>query len=344
MVEPDEPVVVAMDWGGTWARAAVANQNGELLWETRQPNVRNGSREQLLNDAESVLQQAIAQCRDRVIAGIGIAAAGPIDVETGTFHAPPNLPMLDGVSLKSRWESKFGYPVFVGNDANLAALGEYYFGAGHDARRQGRQVRTLIYVTVSTGVGGGVIDHGRMLLGAEGMAAEVGHMVLDRSPNAPRCNCGNYGCLEALTSGISIARIARQRAASFDGTTDDGTTELSGIAPDDLDSRAVFAAAARGDVLACRVVEEATEWLALGLTNLLHLFNPDIIVLGGGVTDALRQNRLLEAIQGRMRDQAMSPRHHNFSLVATNLGYTGGMVGAASLAWQQLGLTPNSTG
>ena len=337
MSATDEPVVAAMDWGGTWVRGSVANQNGELLWESRRPNVPGGSREQLLADAESVLQQAIDSSQGRAIAGIGVAAAGPIDVETGTFHAPPNLPQMDGVSLKSLWEPKFGHPVFVGNDANLAALGEYSFGAGQDARRHGRPVRTLIYVTVSTGVGGGVVDHGRMLLGAEGMAAEVGHMVIERGAGAPQCKCGNYGCLEALASGPSIARMARERVAESVGSS-----ALSATAADAIEARAVFAAAAQGDVLAGRVVDEVVWSLSLGLTNLLHLFNPDIIVLGGGVTNGLRQNGLLPVIKGRMQEQVMSPRHRNFSLVATNLGYTGGMVGAASLAWQQLELAPTS--
>ncbi len=335
MVGNGEPVVVAMDWGGTWVRGAVAGQNGQLLWETRQPNVPGGSREQLLDGAESVLQQAIGWGQDRPIAGIGIAAAGPIDVETGTFHAPPNLQVLDGVSLKALWESRFGLPVFIGNDANLAALGEYYFGAGHDARRHGNQVRTLVYVTFSTGVGGGVIDHGRMLLGAEGMAAEVGHMIIERGPGAPQCKCGGCGCLEALASGLSIARIARERVAAAGAGS-----VLAEMAGDDIGPQTVFDAAARGDALAGQVVAEVTQSVALGLTNLLHLFNPDLIVLGGGVTDSLRQGGLLAVIEDRMRELAMSPRHGSFSLVATNLGYTSGLVGAASLAWQQLGLMP----
>ncbi len=146
-------VVVAMDWGGTWARGGVIDRNGEILWSSRLPNVAGGSKEQLLEDAESVLRQAIDWCGNRQIAGIGVAAAGPIDVETGIFHAPPNLAVLDGVSLKQVWEDKLGYSVFIGNDANLAALGEFYYGAGLEPREPGGKINTLVYVTVSTGVG-----------------------------------------------------------------------------------------------------------------------------------------------------------------------------------------------
>lgn len=330
-----EPVVIAMDWGGTWARAAVADRSGQLLWSDRRPNVPGGTRRQLLDGAEDVLGKALEQYAGRPVEAIGVAAAGPIDTENGTFHNPPNLGVLDGVSLRPLWEQRFGLPVFVGNDANLAALGEYHFGAGRDARGMGHPVRTLVYITVSTGVGGGVIDHGRMLLGAEGMAAEVGHMVMDSSPNAPRCQCGNYGCLEALTSGLSIARLAQERLAAGESGS-----SLAGILPENLDAGGVFAAASAGDALASGIIDEVLHYLSLGLVNLLHLFNPDVIVLGGGVTDGIRDAGLLETIKERMAGRAMSPRHQDFSLVSTGLGYTGGMVGAAALAWQELGHAP----
>jgi len=327
-------VVVAMDWGGTWARASVADKNGQLLWDTRLPNVVGGSKEQLLEDAESVLRQAIDWCGERKIAGIGVAAAGPIDADTGTFYAPPNLAVLDGVSIKEMWESKLGYPVFIGNDANLAALGELNYGAGLDARNQGRLIRTLVYVTVSTGVGGGVMDRGQVLLGANGMASEVGHMTIDSSEGAPRCQCGNTGCLESLASGTSIARAARFKL-------NDPSLLPSSLAGHDVESitaEAVFAAAAQGDRLSQSVLDGVVWALSVGLTNLLHLFNPDIIVLGGGVTRGLTEADLLGNINDGILQRAMSERHKNFSLAASKLGDSVGMIGAASLVWQELGL------
>ena len=327
-------VVVAMDWGGTWARASVADKNGQLLWDTRLPNVVGGSKEQLLEDAESVLRQAIDWCGERQIAGIGIAAAGPIDADTGTFYAPPNLAVLDGVSIKEMWESKLGYPVFIGNDANLAALGELNYGAGLDARNQGRPIRTLVYVTVSTGVGGGVMDRGQMLLGANGMASEVGHMTIDSSEGAPRCQCGNTGCLESLASGTSIARAARVKL----NDTSLLPSSLAGHDVESITAEAVFAAAVQGDRLSRSVLDGVVWALSVGLTNLLHLFNPDIIVLGGGVTRGLIEADLLGIINDGILQRAMSERHKNFSLVSSKLGDSVGMVGAASLVWQELGL------
>ena len=330
-------LAVVMDWGGTWARASVADRSGNLLWSSRVPNVGGGSKEQLLADAEGVLQQAIDWCQGRPIAGIGIAAAGPIDAETGVFYAPPNLGVLDGVSLKEEWEAKLGYPVFIGNDANLAALGEFHYGAGRQAGNQGRHSRTLLYLTISTGVGGGVVDRGQMLLGAHGMAAEVGHMTIDSSDTAPRCQCGNTGCLEALASGTSIARIARARLK-------DAETRSALAAPgvESITAESVFQAAAEGDALAQEVLDGAVWALSVGLTNLVHLFNPDLIVLGGGVTVGLSKSGLLDRITSVIMERAMSERHRDFSLVPSQLGDSVGMVGAASLVWMELGLAENS--
>jgi glucokinase len=241
---------------------------------------------------------------------------------------------LDGVSLKQVWEAELGYPVFIGNDANLAALGEFKFGAGPDAQRQGRWARTLVYVTVSTGVGGGIIDRGQMFLGANGMAGEVGHMTIDASDGAPRCQCGNTGCLEALASGTSIARAARTKLKDASWLP----SALLGHDIESISAETVFAAAAQGDRLAQNVLDGAVQALSVGLTNLLHLFNPDIIVLGGGVTRGLTQSGLLDRINDGILQRAMSPRHREFRLVPSQLGDAVGMVGAASLVWQELGL------
>ncbi len=329
---PDTPeLAVAMDWGGTWVRAAVADRQGNLLWDERRPNVPGAAKEDLLERAEGVLRDAIAWCGDSPIAGIGIAAAGPIDAETGTFHEPPNLPALDGVSLKSVWESRLGQRVFIGNDASLAALGEYTCGAGLQARQENRPAKTLVYVTISTGIGGGVIDHGHMLAGSHGMAAEVGHITIDHGPDAPQCQCGNYGCLEALASGTAIARNARNRLAE-----PDAQSAMSSLDPAAVTSEKVFQAADAGDSLALELRGEACQVLSIGLADLLHLFNPDLIVLGGGVTRGLRRAGLLESIRQGIADRAMSRRHLDFALVPAALEEPG-IVGAACLVWQMSG-------
>ncbi len=325
-------LAVAMDWGGTWARASVIDRQGQVIWSSRATNPPDGSREELLANAGKLLREALNRGSDRGVAGIGVAVAGPVDAETGTLYDPPNLPALDGVSLKATWESTLGIPVFVGNDANLAALGEYHYGAGLETRRLGNPPRTLVYVTISTGIGGGVIDRGQMFLGAHGLAAEIGHMVIDGRPQALHCQCGNYGCLEALASGTAIASMARQRLTG--GGSPDSI--LASRDPGPITSEDVFEAASQGDRLAKEILDDVVSALAIGLTNILHLYNPDLVVLGGGVTSGLVQLDLLSKINQLMLEKAMSKRHQDFRLAASALGDEVGMIGAASLVWSAM--------
>jgi glucokinase len=324
------PVAVAVDWGGTWIRASVISRTGEVLWQSRLPNPKGGSREVLLESADGLLEEAIAWCGDRQIVGLGVAAAGPVDIETGTLHDPPNLPALDGVSLKRHWEVKTGYQVWVGNDATLAALGEFHFGVGLDYALQGTPPKTLVYLTVSTGIGGGVVDRDRLLLGASGLAGEIGHMIIDPRKRAPKCQCKNRGCLEALASGTAIARMARAGVAAA-GSPD---SVLAAEAVQSITSEAVFRAAGQGDKLALSIVDRVVEALSLGLANTLHLFNPDLLVLGGGVTVGLTEAQCLPRIRELILQYAMSERHKDFRLESSRLGDTVGMVGAAAMVWE----------
>jgi len=325
-------LAVAMDWGGTWIRAAVIDRSGDSLWQSRVANPQSASQAVLLETADELLNEAIGWCTDRVVAGVGIAVAGPVDAETGTLYDPPNLPALDGVSLKARWEPLVGYPVWVGNDANLAALGEFHYGAGKDATNQGTPPRTLVYVTVSTGIGGGVVDRGEVYLGAKGLSAEIGHMTIDRSESAPECQCGSRGCLESLASGTAIARIARDELASTGSPSpawDAGNSES-------ITSESVFRAAEGGDSLAMGILESVVQALSVGLTNAIHAFNPDLLVLGGGVTVGLTELGLLPRIHSLIQQRAMSERHGDFRLVPSRLGDGAGMVGAAAMVWKEV--------
>ena len=326
-------VVVAMDWGGTWTRTAVIDRQGEILWQARKPNPQNGTKEEYLSNAEKLLSNAIQQAGGPV-AGIGAAVAGPVEPTTGTFFQPPNLMVLDGISFKALWEEAFQVPVWVGNDANLAALGEHYFGAGKESADKGRPVKTLFYVTVSTGVGGGVVDKGSVFLGANGLTAEIGHTLVDTTVDALQCQCGARGCLEAMASGTGIERIAKQKLASG-GFPDSALAALdAGL----VDSEAVFDAAEKNDSLALSILEGAVSALAVGLTNVVHLFNPDMIVLGGGVTDGLVKLDLLPEIDRQIHGRAMSELHKEFQLTSARLGDSVGLAGAAALVWDQLGV------
>ncbi len=329
-------VAVAMDWGGTWTRTAVIDRQGKILWQSRQPNPQNGTKEEYLTNAEELLAAAVKEAHRQTggpVAGIGAAVAGPVEPLTGTFYQPPNLMVLDGVSFKALWEEAFGVPVWVGNDANLAAFGEYYFGAGKESADNGRPVKTLFYVTVSTGVGGGVVDKGSVFLGANGLTAEVGHTLVDTTDSALVCQCGSKGCLEAMASGTAIERIAKERLAAGGFPN----SALASLEADLIDSEAVFDAAEKSDPLAVSILDGVVTALAIGLTNVVHLFNPDMIVLGGGVTDGLVKLGLLPRIHQQILGRVMSELHKDFQLTSSRLGDSVGLTGAAAMVWDQLG-------
>ena len=324
-------LVVAMDWGGTWTRTAVIDKQGAILWQSRQPNPQAGTKDEYLDNAAGLLAAAIQQAGGPV-AGIGAAVAGPVEPTTGTFNQPPNLMVLDGISFKALWEEAFGVPVWVGNDANLAALGEYRFGAGKESAENGRPVKTLFYVTVSTGVGGGLVDQGSVFLGANGLTAEIGHTLVDTTSAALVCQCGSRGCLEAMASGTGIERIAKERLASgaFPGSA------LAALDPDQVDAEAVVNAAEQRDPLAVSIMDGVVSALAIGLTNVVHLFNPDMIVLGGGVTQGLVKLDLLSRIRHEVLGRVMSELHKDFQLTPSRLGDSVGLTGAAALVWDEL--------
>lgn len=325
-------VAVAMDWGGTWTRTAVVDRKGDILWQSRQPNPQGGTKQEYLNNAETLLAAAIQQAGGPV-AGIGAAVAGPVEPVTGTFYQPPNLMVLDGVSFKALWEEAFSVPVWVGNDANLAALGEYYFGAGKESADKGRPIKTLFYVTVSTGVGGGVVDKGSVFLGANGLTAEIGHTIVDTTDAALVCQCRSRGCLEAMASGTGIERIAKEKLASgaFPGSA------LASLGADRVNSEAVFDAAESKDPLAVSILDGVVSALAIGLTNVVHLFDPDMVVLGGGVTDGLVKLDLLSRIHQQILGRVMSELHKDFQFTSSRLGDSVGLTGAAAMVWDQLG-------
>ena len=341
----DQQAMLAVDWGGTWCRVALIDRHGEILWQARRPNPpfhphRGGIEGRATGDYLSLAAGLLAEgfgVEGVRAAGIGIAVAGPVDPESGILYQPPNLMALDGLSLKRMWHEQYRLPVVVGNDANFAAMGEFHFGAGRDAAQAGHPLKSLFYVTVSTGIGGGAVmrvpgtAESSLLLGANGLTAEVGHTTVDTSTAAPRCQCGNRGCLEAVSSGTAIANYARATLA--EGRH--GESSLAAVAREEITARAVVAAAVQGDAFANAVMTRAVGGLAVGLANVVHLFNPDLIILGGGVSEGLAQLNLLPLIRQGIHDRAMSELHKAFGLVPSTLGDNSGLLGAAAAAWEQ---------
>ena len=339
---------LAVDWGGTWCRAALVDRGGEILWYARRANPPGGSAADYLSLAAGLLDEALAASGGGVF-GIGLAAAGPVDPETGLLYQPPNLMALDGVSLKEIWQERYGLPVTAGNDANLAAIGEFRFGAGRAAAMAGRPPKCLFYVTVSTGIGGGVVtaeaptSAARLLLGANGLTAEVGHTTVDTAADAPICQCGKRGCLEAVSSGTAIAAYARAALSPADAyipptwAANPAESALAALSPAAITAPAVVDAALEGDAFANAVISRAIGGLAVGLANAVHLFNPDLIVLGGGVSAGLARLDLLPRIRQAIHDRLMSELHKAFDLVPAALGDNSGLLGAAAAAWERGG-------
>lgn len=313
--------VISVDLGGTLLRVALFDRQGEIQARHVEPTLAE-------EGPESVLTRLIAAVRrlgeeagwDRIQA-VGISSPGPLDPRQGMIHWSPNLPGWHQVPLVERVQAAVDRPAFMGNDANLAALAEQRRGAG-------KGQSDLVYLTISTGIGGGVISHGRLLLGRGGLAGEVGHMTLEA--NGPRCNCGNIGCLEALASGTAIARQARELVALGAQTR---IAELAGGDLERIDARLVHRAAVEGDVIAVDLFRKAGMYVGIGLVNLMYLFNPALFVIGGGVAKA--GDLLFVPMHATLRARIHEIYWRDCPVVPAALGDDVGLIGAAILAWER---------
>jgi glucokinase len=305
---------LAFDLGGTELRAALVDSEGQVLASDSMPTLAQAGPQSVISQIEELAANVRSRVPDVVPVGIGFGAPGPLDPVAGVVIAPPTLAGWSEVPLARILEDRFDLPVLLENDANAAALGEWRFGAGRGAT-------SLAFVTVSTGIGGGIIADGRVLHGRRGLAGEIGHMTItDRSE---RCFCGAIGCFEAVASGTALGRRASAITKRGDGST---LRTLS--RDDDVTSRHVVEAARGGDSMALELIAEEGRWLGIGFTNLLHLYSPDRIVMGGGVSDGY--DLLHGHIENTIRERAMSA-YRDVPVVRARLGQHAGLVGAASL-------------
>ncbi len=313
-----EKLIVGVDLGGTQIRAALADGEGSILRRTSCLTLAEEGPQPVMGRIKGAIYEVLVATDREQVQGIGVAAPGPLDPWKGIIMDAPNLPGWREVPLKALMEEEFGLPVVVGNDANLAALAEQRFGAG-----QG--VADMIYITVSTGIGGGIIADTRLLLGAQGFAGEVGHQTIEA--HGPRCNCGNVGCLEALAAGPAIARRARELIRNGAETA---ITELVGDDLDKITAREVNQAAQAGDPIAIGIFRQAGFYIGVGIVNLLHLFNPSLIVIGGSVAKA--GEFLFEPIRATVRERAMASYYwENTPIVPATLGDDVALLGAVAL-------------
>lgn len=308
-------LAVAIDLGGTRIRAALIDGKGFLIQRAETPTAADAGREVVIGQLHHIATSLIAGVARDHLVGIGICAPGPLDAERGVVLATPTIAGFIDLPLAAMLEERVGLPVRLENDGIAAALGEWRFGAGVGCQN-------LVYVTVSTGVGGGVVADSRILRARRGMAGHVGHMTIVRDGEV--CSCGNRGCWEAYASGTAFARRARLRASSSPSTT----LGVNGAA---IDGRTVFDAASRGDALARDLVSEEADLLGVGIANLLHLYSPDVVVVGGGLSNGF--DLLHPGIIARIKVAAMPP-FRDTPVVRAGLGSDSGLLGVSALAFE----------
>jgi glucokinase len=310
---PMARLALGIDVGGTKLAAGVVTADGEVVAFATAPTGAEDGPDRVVARLCRLSRQVLDGVRRADVCGIGVGCCGPVNAVTGVVHEPPNLTGWCDVPLAAMLGDAIGLPAWVENDATAATTGEWLFGAGQDAT-------DLVYLTISTGVGGGIVAGGRVLRGGTGNGGEPGHMIV--VPGGRPCGCGSFGCLEAYVSGTAIACRARERLAKGERST---LSEAQAIT-----AAAVAGAAAAGDALAAEIWHETTDLLGSAVVGLVNIFEPQLVVLGGGVSRT--GNRLLDPVRAKVTSHAMRPAAARVNVVPAMLGERVGVVGAAAVA------------
>jgi len=313
-----ENPLLAIDLGGSKIVTALVSPKGEIIAREYTPTLAEEGTEAVIGRMVTAIDSVIskADLPRSSFSNIVIASAGAIDPEKGIVTASPNLPGWRDVPLKEIMQKATGLEAFLINDASAAALGEHYFGVG-------RGVNNLIYITVSTGIGGGIIIDGKLYSGVSGSAGEIGHTTIDI--NGPRCNCGNIGCLEVLASGTAVAKEAQRLIAQGAKTM---LTKLAEGEAQNITAQTVAAAAQKGDALALAIISKAATYLGIGLVNLVNIFNPEMIIVGGGMTHM--GDMLLDPARKVVAERAFQLPAQRVRIVPSQLGDNAAVLGATA--------------
>jgi len=303
--------IIAVDIGGTHLRAAA--------YESEQFKPSAHQRVKTLANEPGIFDRMVKAIEEvwphhQKVDAIGVASPGPLDPHTGYLLSTPNIKQLDNFPLAPKLSDHFSVPAFLDNDANLACLGEWKYGAakGH---------HDVLYLTISTGIGGGVIANDRLLQGYHGLAAELGHTIVD--PDGPPCSCGFNGHLEAVSSGTAIVKYVLKELGS-------GTKSSMKRDPN-LSAKQIAEAAMKGDALAISAYRRAGEYLGIAVASFLHSFDPSIIIFGGGVSQV--GPLLFDAFHASLRERVFHPRYfENLKIEMAALGDDAGLLGARVLA------------
>lgn len=311
--------LIGIDIGGTTVKLAFLTYEGNILEKWEIPTNKLNGGDSIVSDIATSIKekQALLQLDKDEFIGIGVGAPGFVDVERGIIHQAINIGW-ENYPLSAAMKEATGYDTWLENDANLAALGENWKGAGNQADH-------LIAVTLGTGVGGGIIGNGQLLHGANGTVAEIGHMTIDPE-NGVRCNCGKIGCLETFASATALVRMGKEAIAAGDETS---LREMY-KKHNELSARDIFRAAANGDEVAENILTTMTNHLGLAIANLAIAINPTKIVIAGGVSKA--GDQLLLPLREVFDKYALSRTSDAVEFVLASLENDAGVIGAAYLA------------
>jgi glucokinase len=307
---------IGVDVGGTGTKAGLVTDSGEILLRVDRPTDASAGTKGIIEVVEDLLQRT---SDTQAPGAVGVGAAGFIDATTGSVTFAPNL-SYDDPYIADAIRTRTGLPVIVDNDANAAVWGERAFGVA-------RGLDHVVLLTLGTGIGGGFITNGKLLRGSTGAGAEFGHTVVD--PKGPKCPCGLRGCIEQFSSGGAIGRAARS------GVQENPKSTIVAIAGsvEAITAKHVAQAAREYDELALAIMREAGSWLGIGLSNIANLFDPQAIVLGGGVSKA--GEIFLGVARDRLATMTAAQRRRPMRLDVTGLGSDAAILGAAALAFDE---------
>ncbi len=309
-------VVAGIDIGGTKIAVALENLSGEKIAVRRLPTQVEIGAYAIIETVFQAITEMLEENRAKLVAA-GIGCPSPLDVEKGLVMSPSNLRDWNNFPIAELFRERFKVPVALDNDANAAALGEYVYGAG-------RGYKNIVYVTVSTGIGGGIILNGEILHGVSGDSGEIGHTIVQ--PDGIRCNCGSIGCLETICAGVHIARRARERLADGEPSLmNEMTANIN-----EVTTKTVVEAVRRGDKLAIEIWDETCRFLAIGIANVISILAPEAVIIGGGISAA---GDLLFAPLRRLLPEfvSMIPAE-KINIIPAELGGESGVCGALVMA------------
>lgn len=306
-LNPQAGCIIGAEVGVDFISVILTNFSAEVLWRHKESTAQLKGQEPILNRLIEILQEAClqAQALGQNLLGMGLGLPGLVDSASGTLLFAPNLTWRN-VPIRALLQSKFNFTVYVNNEANMAALGESYFGAARDSD-------FVLYVATGVGLGGGIVLNRQVIPGAAGFAGEVGHMTMD--PNGPRCNCGNFGCLETYVSQWALFRRVREAIESGQNSS---LCEATGGNLESLTLMMIIEAADQGDAVALAAFQETARYLGIGLANLINALNPQLIVFGG--IYSLAHKHLLPTVREVIQQRALRWSRETTELVLPMYG------------------------